>query len=1034
MKKITFFLVFTISLTALNAQQTCVTATNLATASSCNYSSHTTTGTDYWLKFTATSPTVNISLVTVKFDLNATHIHNLALYSGNCSSPILVADDELPFVEDAKELAIDLNASGLVVGQSYYLKATRLATHKICDKGTCTANGSTNPTVFDICIQDIDVIIPLDFGLELPAPSHAYITNRGQLTDLNGNLMPEVKLYSDFSNPAVYITEDYISYVFAKIDTLSPDTLHRVDMTLVGGNTTKVFKTEQTSVSTNFYLPHIPEGITGNKSYSRTVSNEVYSGIDMQSYSNDDGVKHYYIVKPTGNADDIIMQFDGATAINVTPSGGLEVVTSIGTLDFEPPHAYRINPAGNVVPMPWQAKFELVPGFTNKVRFKIHPYDPIMTLIIQVDRGHSLKGYGTNNDWSTYYGKTDIETIHDIDVNGTTFNNHYITGEAKATIPPPPTWGQFSSPSGGSDAFVAMFDIDGVYKWATYLGGTDNDVAKSITLNGGTPWITGMTRSSNLPVFSMLGSSSDYYQTTKRGLYDAFIAVFNSSNGLRMYVTYFGGDGNEEGLSIEADKSYSGGWGTIYVVGRTTTTTSSGNYCGVPSNLGFPLCNSLGTSYFQTTYGGGFQDAFIARFFGNGELQWSTYYGGSGNDRAEGVSCLEVSPYDPYVVGYTSTSAGTTVGNYCTVSTTGQFPLCNQNGSSYFQTNYGGGTFDGFVARFNPSTLALNWSTYYGGNGEDKILDGKTKQFNELMITGSTSSQTPTCVFPTVCCGVPSNVGDFPYCRPNTEFFQSAYGGGISDAFIAKFDANNSINWSTYFGGTDEDVATAISRTNGFYGEEAWVTGYTKGGTNFPASEINGNFNQNQSLGGYDFFVSAFSLETTNFYSQFYSTLYGGTSDDVAYGIAVYPGVSFQHMNRAAVVGKTASSSQFPLTKPTLTSYIESAIEGGQDGFIVRFGEKGSVGINDETDNQDFFKIYPNPNNGQFTIEMNVKGSRDVMLKIYDVLGQITFNKEYHINTSNSKEQVNLSHYGKGVYFVELNINGQVFKRKFIIN
>jgi hypothetical protein len=257
MKKLTLFLALFISLTVLKAQQTCVTAVNIVPTATCNYSTHTTTGTDYWFKFSATSPTVNISLVTVKFDLNATHIHNLALYSGSCSNPILVADDELPFVEDAKELAIDLNASGLIVGQTYFLKATRLATNTICDKGTCTANGSTDPTVFDICVQDIDVIIPLDFGLEAPSISHSYTTNRGQLVDTDGNLRPEIKLYNDRMNPSVFIAENKISYVFAKIDTniVTPDTLHRVDMTLVGSNSNiRPFKTEQTLGYLNFFF------------------------------------------------------------------------------------------------------------------------------------------------------------------------------------------------------------------------------------------------------------------------------------------------------------------------------------------------------------------------------------------------------------------------------------------------------------------------------------------------------------------------------------------------------------------------------------------------------------------------------------------------------------------------------------------------------------------------------------------------------------------------------------------------------------
>ena len=66
--------------------QTCNQAVTIVTNNACSYSSHTTSGTEYWLKFIATSPTVNISLITTKFGLNATHIHRLGLYDGICTN------------------------------------------------------------------------------------------------------------------------------------------------------------------------------------------------------------------------------------------------------------------------------------------------------------------------------------------------------------------------------------------------------------------------------------------------------------------------------------------------------------------------------------------------------------------------------------------------------------------------------------------------------------------------------------------------------------------------------------------------------------------------------------------------------------------------------------------------------------------------------------------------------------------------------------------------------------------------------------
>jgi hypothetical protein len=60
--------------------------------------------------------------------------------------------------------------------------------------------------------------------------------------------------------------------------------------------------------------------------------------------------------------------------------------------------------------------------------------------------------------------------------------------------------------------------------------------------------------------------------------------------------------------------------GNIYVVGQTSSTN-------------FPVtANAL-----QPTLGGG-SDAFISKFSPAGDLVWSTYFGGSGNDSAAGVA------------------------------------------------------------------------------------------------------------------------------------------------------------------------------------------------------------------------------------------------------------------------------------------------------------------------------------------------------------------------------------------------------------
>jgi hypothetical protein len=279
-------------------------------------------------------------------------------------------------------------------------------------------------------------------------------------------------------------------------------------MALVGGNPTKVFKTEQTTDITNYFLAHIPNGVVNNKSYSRAVCNEVYTNIDMQYYSNQDGIKYYFIVKPGGDPDDIVMKFDGANSINVTPIGGLEIVTSLGILDFEPPHAYRVNPAGNVVPMPWQAKFEAIPSSTNEVKLKTHPYDPIMPLFIQIDRGHSQNKQGiANMEWSTFYGGSGLEWATSIknDISG----NIYVSGNSQGGGFPL-TLGAFQTNSSNVDGVLIKFNSLRQIQWATYFGGTNNDDANSIVISNNKLYVSGLTSSTNFPIVNKVGAYNDW--------------------------------------------------------------------------------------------------------------------------------------------------------------------------------------------------------------------------------------------------------------------------------------------------------------------------------------------------------------------------------------------------------------------------------------------------------------------------------------------------------------------------------------------
>ena len=184
---------------------TCSDAITLVPTDSISYSNHTTADTVLWFGFIATSPYVSISLETPKYGLNVPHIHSLQLLSGNCAGLGMVAEDELPHYSEAKLLSIDLNASNLQIGQTYFIRVDRKVPSQTCSRAGCTANNSTDPSTFSISIKKIFLVIPPDMLIEPPTSGWGMEVNRGQLLDTNGDVAEEVKMYNDHSNPGVFI-------------------------------------------------------------------------------------------------------------------------------------------------------------------------------------------------------------------------------------------------------------------------------------------------------------------------------------------------------------------------------------------------------------------------------------------------------------------------------------------------------------------------------------------------------------------------------------------------------------------------------------------------------------------------------------------------------------------------------------------------------------------------------------------------------------------------------------------------------------
>jgi hypothetical protein len=180
------------------------------------------------------------------------------------------------------------------------------------------------------------------------------------------------------------------------------------------------------------------------------------------------------------------------------------------------------------------------------------------------------------------------------------------------------------------------------------------------------------------------------------------------------------------------------GLGSAYVTGFTTSTN-------------FPISSPI-----EGTNAGGI-DVFVTKLNPSGSaLVYSTYLGGSSDDFGQSIAVD--SSGTAYITGQTDSA------NFPTVS-----PI---------QGSLAGGS-DAFISKLNSSGSALLYSTYLGGNADDKGNAIAVDISGSAYIAGSTTS------------------ANFPTMNP----IQGSNAGG-TDVFVAKLSPSGSaLVYATYLGG-----------------------------------------------------------------------------------------------------------------------------------------------------------------------------------------------------------------------------------------
>lgn len=913
-------------------------------------------------------------------------------------------------------------------------------------------------------------ILSLFFCLPLLCSAHgkvasvSFIENVGQITDQYHNQRNDIQFKVPGGNLNIFIGDGAIHYQFMEKQSGEgvPASLnmYRMDVSLVGANSNaKVIKEQPNGYHETYYTP----GLDGARAfaYNKVIYQNIYPNIDWVIYTKSNTLKYEFVVKQGGKVSDIKMKYAGASALTVSAEGQLVAQTPMGTITEDAPFSYTMNGkekvassfslsndiisfnvgsySGGLIIDPtlmWGTYFggsadeaargmvtdangnTIIAGYTNS------------TSNISFTGAHQMTYGGGANDgfiakfnsagmrtWATFYGGSQDDKLEDVAVDAS--GNVYVGGQTFSTSGIATSGAHLATKTATADqnGLLAKFDASGTRLWGTYYG-ADNSWE----------YISGLAYDKAGDNIYAIGSgggagistTGSFQENSGTGTF-AFLVKFNAS-GVRQWGTFYGGTNLANNYTSLADVTVNK-MGDVYIVGSTNTSNQI-----------------YSTGAEDTTFAGGTGaspwDMFVAKFSSAGNRLWGRYFGGADDDEATAIA---VDSNDNVYVG------GVTNG------------LTMSSGNAH-QTTIGGGV-DGIIAKFS-GTGMQQWATYYGGAQADRITSLYVDATNTLYFGGYTSSST----------GISSTM---PWSLKTTL-------AGMEDGFVGRMHANGERLWASYYGGVLGDFVYDVSVTGtndvviggqSFSSADVATTGTHQptlgGGTDYflammddcyllrpnvilGSSSICANSSNTYSI---DSIAGAASYTwilpngwTGTSTSRTISTTAGATGGDITITSTNSCGTSEPFKMTVTVnplptptVSASANHNTLSVTG-TFTSYQwykdGSPINGanGQSFTATQTGNyevevtdaNGCMGRSSAmmafgTEVKDVNKakalnIYPNPNNGTFTVSYGIAGHYD--LTITNVMGV----KVFQTTLEGGKQQTlnvggNLT---AGNYFVEI--------------
>lgn len=449
-----------------------------------------------------------------------------------------------------------------------------------------------------------------------------------QLVENNGQsgLTSSVVAYFTSANEMVFVEKDRLRILVAEQTGKNKEQKTPNDKSLIGEQQSKrfhynsfeiVFKGSKGFTSMEKISPfvtqrnfiHLEKGMADSKqaaSYGEIILKNVYDGIDLRLYSQENGQLEFdWIIWPGAHAELVKLEFKGQKKLLLSATGNLQVQLAMGNFNMRLPESYYVTPQGKK-----KVQVRFAKQGNNTVHFTgWGQQDKKYPLVIDPDLlwGTFFDGGNTNFD----------EYLYSIQFN---YNNDLIYCAGAASMQVSTAYAAAFSDSYDStfaatpDALVYAVTKDGQFvKYITYLGGTAADVGIGISVSTNFIYLCGYTASIDFPVTLLADTLYPAFDSVYRTGDDGFVAIFNLKLDTLHYCSYIGGKGTDKALTIRAVAD------SVYYVSLASTDTlpvASPNYI---------------VEYADSIFSGN-SEAWIGKFSSFNVLNFGTYIGGNNDD------------------------------------------------------------------------------------------------------------------------------------------------------------------------------------------------------------------------------------------------------------------------------------------------------------------------------------------------------------------------------------------------------------------